>query len=268
MKFFYHPPESPHDVRYDFHWEVLRSALEVTEKKYGPFEMTPTVMMTEERQLREILKKDPMLTVMIRETNEDFEKKLTPVRIPIDRNLIGYRIFLIRGDNQWKFLKTKSLTDLKKITLGQGKGWGDVEILENAGFKVTTEVYYDDLFKSLDNGKFEAFPRGVTEIEEELKKFKKLYRHLAIEENFLIYYPLPTYFWFPKSNEGKGMAQRVEEGFRTLIKNGHYQKIFDKYYAASIAELGLKRRKVIHIENPFLPSTVPYEDKELWYNPF
>ncbi|WP_374077237.1 hypothetical protein [Bdellovibrio bacteriovorus] len=267
MKFIYHPPESNLDTRYNFHWEVLRAILDATAKKHGPYEMNPSVFMTEDRQLSEIQRNKPHLTVMIRETNRNIEKSLLPVRIPIDRNLIGYRVFLIKKNKQKDFDKMSSLGDLRKVTLGQGKGWGDIPILENAGFKVLTEIYYDDLFKSLNKEKYQAFPRGITEVHDEIETFKKIYPQLTVEKKFLLYYPLPTYFWFPNSEEGRLMALRVEEGFKTIIKNGTYQNLFDKYYSSRIMELNLKKRQIITIENPQLPETVPFKDKELWYEP-
>lgn len=267
MKFIYHPPESNLDTRYNFHWDVLRTILDATAKKHGPYEMTPSVFMTEDRQLSEIQRQKPHLTVMIRETNKSIEKNLLPVRIPIDRNLIGYRVFLIKKNKQKEFDKMQSLNDLRKITLGQGKGWGDISILERAGFKVLTEIYYDDLFKSLNLEKYQAFPRGITEVHDELETFKKIYPQLTIEKKFLLYYPLPTYFWFPNNEEGRLMALRVEEGFKTIIKSGAYQKLFDKYYSSRIAELNLQKRQIINIENPHLPETVPFKDKDLWYEP-
>lgn len=267
MKFIYHAPESANDSRYQYHWEVLRTALDLTSKKYGPFLMAPGSVMSEEHQLAEMKKSSPALTVMIRETNEIYESFLTPVRIPIDRNLIGYRVLLIDKKTQPELLKVKNLDQLKKYTVGQGSAWGDIAILEYSGLLVKTEARYDDIFKSLSHGKFKIFPRGVVEIQDEYRHFKGAYPNLAIESQLLVYYPLPTYFWFHKTDSGKKMAERVNEGLSLMIRNGALQKIFDKYYAKVIHELDLKHRTIIKIPNPYLPSTVPFDQPELWYKP-
>lgn len=117
--------------------------------------------MSETQQLAEMKKSSPKLTVMIRETNLSYEKFLIPVRIPIDKNLIGYRVLLIEKDEQPRLAKVKTLGELRKFTMGQVENWGDIEILEHSGFKVKTEARYDDLFKSLDAGKFKVFPRSL-----------------------------------------------------------------------------------------------------------
>ncbi|MBO9667296.1 MAG: hypothetical protein J7501_10845 [Bdellovibrio sp.] len=267
MRFVYHAPESEHDLRYQYHWEILKTALDLTSRKFGPYTLTPSVVLTEDQQLAEMKRGGAGLNVMIRETNKKYEEDLTPVRIPIDKNLIGYRILLINKKDQPLISKIKDLDGLRKLPMEQGAGWGDITILEHSGFKVGTEIRYDDLFKSLSQGKFRIFPRGVVEVLQEYRQFKNRYPNLAIENSLLLYYPLPTYFWFHESADGRLMARRVEEGLRLMIKSGAYQKIFDKHYAKVIRELNLKDRTLISIPNPNLPASVPFDRKELWYNP-
>ncbi|QDK47098.1 hypothetical protein DOM22_18980 [Bdellovibrio sp. ZAP7] len=267
MRFVYHAPESDHDFRYKYHWEILKSALDLTEKKFGPYSLTPSEILSEDQQLAEMKKKSAKLTVMIRETNKVFETELNAVKIPIDRNLIGYRVLLIDKKNQAQLSKVDSLEKLITFNVGQGAGWGDISILKNSGFNVITKAKYDDLFKSLIAGEFQIFPRGVVEVLEEYRHFKKLYSNLAIDDHVLLYYPLPTYFWFQDSSDGRLMARRVEEGLRFMIKSGSYRKIFDKHYAKVIRELDLNKRVLIKIPNPYLPSSVPFDRKELWFDP-
>lgn len=267
MTYLYHPPESTSDMRYNYHWEILRAALEATADTYGLYNLTPTVWMNEDRQLHEIRKDTGLLTVMIRETTKENEATLIPVRIPIDRNLLGYRVFLIHKKDRGVFAAVNTLDDLRKITMGQGKGWGDVDILESAGFTVVTEIYYDRIFARLMAGNFTGFPRGVTEVLAELEQRRQLMKDMVIEDSLLLYYPLPTYFWFPKNDKGKLLAQRVEDGMNLLINNGEYDKIFQKYYGSLITRLHLKNRKIFRIANPFLPETTPFSDRRLWYDP-
>jgi hypothetical protein len=96
MTYVYHPPESRLDVRYLYHWEILRTALEKTSAKWGPYRMVPSEQMTEQRQAFELKNKTGKLTVMYLSTTPDFERNLVPIRIPVDKNLGGYCVFLIR----------------------------------------------------------------------------------------------------------------------------------------------------------------------------
>ncbi|WP_413582891.1 hypothetical protein [Bdellovibrio sp. HCB288] len=266
MRFVYHAPESSSDHRYKYHWEILKTALDLTTKKFGPYSFAPSEVFNENQQLAEMKNRSPKLTVMIRETNKVYESELTSVKIPIDKNLIGYRVFLIEKKTQKELNNVNSLKQLLTFSIGQGTGWGDISILKNAGFNVLTEDKYNDLFKSLSGGKFKIFPRGVVEVLEEYRQFKGKYTNLMIEKNLLLYYPLPTYFWFHNSPDGLLMARRVEEGLRFMIKTGAYRKIFDKHYSKVIRELDLKDRTMIEISNPDLPNSVPFDRKELWYD--
>ena len=54
MTYIYHPPESSLDVRYLYHWEILRTALERTTPKWGAYRMVPSGFMTERRQAFEL----------------------------------------------------------------------------------------------------------------------------------------------------------------------------------------------------------------------
>ena len=266
MIYIYHPPESPLDVRYNYHWSVLKAALIATQEKYGDYKMKTSVFMTEERQVRELLKRESKINTMIRETSVDFEKKFLPVRIPIDRNLIGHRVFLIHKKDRDLFKNINSLEELKKFSLGQGTGWGDVDILKHAGFNVVTEVYYDKIFENLKNAQFTAFPRSVTEIQDEFEKRKKDLPELMIDENILLYYPLPTYFWFPPTEEGKRLRARVKEGMEAIIQSGEFDKLFDQHYRAKMAALKLKKRKIFKIDNPNLPKNLTQEKMQFWVN--
>jgi len=102
MTYIYHPPESSLDVRYLYHWEILRTALEKTKPKWGSYRMVQSPPMTEQRQAFELKNATGRLTVMYLSTTAEFEKTLVPVRIPVDKNLGGYSVFLKGKDPRFK----------------------------------------------------------------------------------------------------------------------------------------------------------------------
>jgi ABC-type amino acid transport substrate-binding protein len=267
MTYIYHPPESPLDVRYQYHWEILRTALEKTKKKYGAYRMVPSEFMTERRQAFELKNATGKLTVMYLSTIPDYEKNLVPIRIPVDRNLGGYCIFLIRKEDQQKFDAVKTLGDLRKFTYGLGLGWIDVDILKSNSFRVVTGSSYDGLFEMLVNRRFDIFLRAAGEILDEYDRRKDAMPDLHIEENFIFYYPLPMYFWFPRTAEGRRLAARAEEGMWMMIKDGTYADIFDRHQRHKIERLRLKNRRIFRIRNPFLGPETPFNDKRLWFDP-
>src|SRR4051812_12223337 len=80
MFYVYNAPESPQDTRYQYHWEILRTALEKTKEKYGPYRMVASELMTEQRQAFELKHATGKITVMYLSTVPDFETNLVPIR--------------------------------------------------------------------------------------------------------------------------------------------------------------------------------------------
>jgi len=266
MTYIHHPPESPRDVRYDYQWEVLRTALDRTTARWGPYRLLSSEPMTERRQAYELRNATGRLTVMYLGTTPEFEKELVPVRIPVDRNLGGYGIFLVRAGEQARFDGVRTLADLKEFTYGLGLGWIDVEVLRWNGFKVVTGSSYDGLFEMLVQRRFDVFLRGAVEILDEYDGHPER-RALRIEDSLVLYYPLPMYFWFAPTAEGRRMAERAEAGLRAMLADGSYDAIFDRYQRAKIERLHLKDRRVFRIENPLLGPETPWRDERLWFDP-
>jgi len=266
MTYVYHAPESSLDVRYLYHWEILRTALERTTPKWGVYRMVPSGFMTERRQAFELKNATGKLTVMYLSTTPDFEQHLIPIRIPVDKNLGGYCVFLIRRDEQKRFADVRSIDDLRRFNYGLGLGWIDVEILKANGFRVVTGSSYDGLFEMLVNKRFDVFLRAATEVLDEYGKRKESLP-LVIEDSIVLYYPMPMYFWFPKTDEGRRLAARAEEGMRMMIADGTYDRIFDSYQRQKIERLRLKERRIFRIGNPLLGAETPFADKRLWFDP-
>ena len=52
-----------------------------------------------------------------------------------------------------------------------------------------------------------------------------------------------------------------------MIKDGTYNKIFDKYYRDNIVRLNLNKHRMFKIDNPNLGPETPFADKALWFDP-
>lgn len=267
MSYVFNAPESPLDVRYEYHWEILRTALEKTVAKWGPYRMTGSERMTERRQAYELKNATGKLTVMYLGTLPDFEKNLYGIHIPVDRNLGGYCIFMIRKERRDEFRDVASVEDLRRYSFGLGLGWIDVDILRKNNLKVVTGSNYDGLFEMLLHRRFDIFLRAAAEVLDEQAQRKDAMPDLFIEESLILYYPLPMYFWFPKTPAGKRLADRAEEGMRAMIADGTYDAVFDKFQRRKIEKLRLKERKILRIENPFVGPETPLQDPRLWFDP-
>lgn len=264
LKVTYPANETAGDTRFNDLLEIMRTALEKTTPEFGPFEMEASAeKMNEERTLNE-LKGGKVVNIAWSSTSTDKEKDLLPIRIPLRKGILGYRVALIQADKQAEIDKVTTLAELKKLTIGQGTGWGDVALYEANGFKVTT-AKYDELFKMTAGGRFDLFPRGISEAFAEQEHNVKANPKLAVEKNILIYYPWPYYFFFNKADGA--LQKRMEAGIRKMIKDGSFDAIFKKYNGKAVAQANLKGRKIFRIKNALLPKETPFEDPTLWFNP-
>ena len=257
--------ESGADSRYNDLLEILKTALEKTVAEYGPYTLEPSKSrMNEARYLSELLNPAGMVNVGWSGTSVQKEKDYHALRIPLRKGILGYRVAMIAKNRQADIDRIRNLDDLRKVTIGQGIGWGDVAIYEANGIKVHT-AGYESLFKMVAANRIDLFPRGISEVFPEYAARHDAIPNLAVEKNLLIYYPWPYYFFFNKSN--KTLAKRVEAGIRKMMKDGSFDALFMKYNRASIIKANLKNRRIIRIMNPTLPKDTPLTDATLWFDP-
>jgi len=267
MTYIYNRPESARDTRYAEAVDMLRLALEETKSKFGPYTLKPSIPMSEARQELELAAGSGNITVLARGASTDYEQALFPVKIPTEKGLLGYRVFLIRKQEQWRLGKVKTLPELRTFTIGQGLGWKDVDILRANGFTVTTGSSYEGLFDMLASNRFDLFSRSVIEVLDEYRQRKGKIKDLALERTILLYYPHPRFFWFTKSAAGRKLAARVEAGMKMSFRDGSYDRVFFRHYRHLIRDLDLKHRKLFILEDPFSPPDLPFSVKEYWFNP-
>lgn len=260
-----HPAdEDPGDPRFNDVKEILRLALEKTVTEFGPFSLRPSNQHTNGLRYLNNLANGSDLNVVWSSTTIEKERNYLPIRIPLRKGILGYRMLLIRKDRQALLNQVKTLDDLRKFTVGQGVGWDDVKLYSANQIEVV-EAKYSNLFRMLSYQRFDLFPRGINEIFSEFEKHKASNPDLAIEENLLIHYPWPYYFFVSKNNHS--LKMRLESGLRKMIKDGSFDAIFWKYNSKAIESVNFKKRRVIQISNHLLPKETPLDDDSLWFKP-
>jgi len=256
------------DSRYDYDWAVLRVAMTKTIPRFGPFDIRQSPQtMSWQRIAHELIRPGGGVNVLARSTSKELERQLIPVRLPIDRGLLGYRVFLVRDNDLPRFAAVRTLDDLRLLSVGQGKDWIDVPILRAAGFNVVEGANYRGLFAMLDAGRFDFFSRALDEAGRELKERRDSHPHMAVEPSLLMYYPLPLYFFLRRDAEGELLARRIEAGMEMMIKDGSLNALFQKFKGDSIRNGALSKRRLLALPNPHLPPETPLSRSELWFNP-
>lgn len=196
-------------------------------------------------------------------TTPEREASLLPIRIPIDRGLLGWRLLLVDQKNSSLFADIKNPDQIKQLRAGQGHDWPDYPILQHNGYKVTPSASYEGLFHMLKLNRIQYFPRAVSEIDIEIAARPTL--ALTVAPKWVFFYPAPLYFFVKKDNPQ--LATAIEKGLRIAIQDGSMKKLFSKHFGAMIQHADLKSRQVIHLKNPLLSKETPVNQPELWFSP-
>lgn len=250
------------NVQQDYYPSLLQLAIEKSTTQYGPTQrQIVDIPMEEQRQFVSL--KNNMLDVMWSMTSIEREQEALPIRIPLLKGLIGYRVLIIRKNQQEKFAAITQLEQLKKLTAVQGFGWADVEILQQNGFKVDVSSWRTSIFKSLDAGYYDYFPRSILEAWSELADNQ--FDELMVDEHHLIVYPTAIYFFVKKNNSQ--LAERLEFGLKQAIADGSFEQHFKQYpqHVDALLKINSQHRQHHYISNPTLPEATPLQDKSLWF---
>ncbi len=245
---------------------VIAEAMRRTRRSYGDYNilLQPNPMIRE-RMLSDLKNGKPG-NVAVVVTQPEWEHELLPIRIPLDMGLSGNRIGFVRHGMQTRIGAVRTLDDLRALSLGVGLGWSSRKIMEANGLHLETAVNQETLSRMLLAGRFDYFPRGVTEIFPEYDARGGDASGLEIERELLLVLPLPTYI-FVSPREPR-LARRLNEGLESMVSDGSLQRIVVDFYKDALRRANLCARHIIRLDNPLLTPETPLKRKELWFDPF
>lgn len=257
-----------HDSTHAFDWIVLHAAMEKTAAKFGSYKITPaSEPLSIARLMQEMSRPDGSINIFARATDLELEKKFNPIRIPIDRGLMGMRLLVVRKADLPRFAALRTLDDLKRLSAGQGKGWIDIEVLLAAGFNVVEAPRTEALYAMLEAGRFDFFPRALDEAPEEYDVLRNKQPGIAIEPTLMLRYPLPRYFFVRRDAQGDKLAARIKAGMEMMVQDGTLAALFRQYKGPLVERAHIGKRHIIDLQNPALPPDTPLQRSELWFRP-
>jgi ABC-type amino acid transport substrate-binding protein len=250
-------PEFEGDHRYDYAMQLLQLALSKSGVDYQ-IELAE-FPMNQERQVVEI-EAGRILDVGPIPSSAEREARLLPIRIPVNKGVLGWRLGLIRKGDERLFAGVNTLADLKAVRLAQGQEWPDTQILRANGIPVITAPKYEGLFKMLAGKRFDYFPRSVMEIWDEQALNAAT---LEVEPHLALHYFYDAYFMVNRRNTH--LAHDIQDGLERSIADGSFDRLFQQYYGERLRKAHLDTRTVIELKNPLLTPGTPSDRPELWY---
>lgn len=187
-------------------------------------------------------------------SGEQFEKDFSAIHFPIDRGLLGYRLFVIRAASAAEFGAISSLPDLLKFSAGQGLGWSDIAILENAGLQIRKAPTLLSLFPMLEAARFDFLPLGLNEVYGLLDDYtaNAPSAMLRVDTHCVLIYRFARLFYVAKGNTE--LHDAVLAGLKKSFDDGSFQLLLntDPAISSAIKHANLKQRTVLKIDNPSL----------------
>lgn len=239
-------------IRQVYEKEVLIAVLNATEDDYGPWEVTETLDEypgDEEALVFSEYGHDLFVTIA---GNQKFgEDDMIAIPKPMTKNLLGYRVPIIREEDLDKFENISSREEAQQLVHGIPETWSDAVIFRENGYQVVEDGDFDDIFERLENGLFDYSAYGVNEVVSVFENRASQRSGLMIDQDLLFFYPFPLVFYVnPDLPE---LAKRVEEGMQRIIDSGELDDIFNSYYGDVVETLNLEDRQLFILDNPLIP---------------
>lgn len=240
------------EIRQHYESDVLQAVLEVTSNEFGAFQLIESRKEypgVEESRAFSHKKHDVLVTVA---GNQKFkENEVIMISKPLAKNLLGYRIPIIKEKNQAKLANAKNI---KKLVHGIPKTWSDATIFKYNEFAISEEGDFSDIFERLTSDNFDYTTFGANEVKSIYQNRDLKNKGLVIEESTLLFYPFPLVFYVNPKNET--LAKRINTGLQTIEENGTLDAIFQDYYGSLVKDLNLTKRELITLSNPLIPKSL------------
>ena len=237
----------------DYHVLLLQTALSYSATPYTLQPASET--MAQSRVLREISQQTGIVDVYWSMTSVEREKQLKPVRVPLNRGLLGWRLLLVKEDTPFRLTRRSR----QNTVFVQGHDWPDINILKANGFKVHAANDYHSMFTMVEKGRVDALPRSVIEVFQERQDIAA---KLFVAPDIMLYYPTAEYFFV--SNKDSTLAAAIEHGLHEMIKDGSFNALFEQQYGVVLNQLNQQKRQVLKLQNPSLPVATPVDKPEYW----
>ena len=130
-----------------------------------------------------------------------------------------------------------------------------------------TSPVYENLFKQVNAGRCDYFPRGLHEGQTELRERAALYPGLMRYPDMMLHYPFAIYFFTGKQNEA--LAQWIEQGLQLMIADGelltHIQQHPLTAHVFPLSQFTMAHW--LELANPGLSPDTDYTDRRYWFVP-
>lgn len=252
IKYMTHHNEEAQNTSYSF--RMLEEVCLIIKRDFGGCNLEPVhVPMLQQRQLKSLNQKK--LDIVWTVTTTEREKNYRPIRIPLTKGFIGYRIATTNQKTKHQFNHPKNLPAIKKLHAAQGHDWPDSIILRKNGFTVFETTLVDKIYHNVGRNIYDYTLRGLLETYANNTTVNG--KALHIDENLLFRYRSAIYYFV--RHEDEELANKIQHALLALIKNGTFDKVFYEFndHRTIINNAKLDQRHIIELQNDVDFSLIP-----------
>lgn len=240
------------EIRQLYERDILEAVLKSTIDLFGNYKIIESFADYPELQESFVFSEKKHHLFVTVAGNQKFKAhEIIMISKPIAKNLLGYRIPIIKKSNATIFGKIKETQQLQNQLHGIPVSWSDATIFRHNDFKVAEEGDFETIFERLDAGKFDYVTFGANEVISVFESRAAKFKSLQIDSNLLFFYPFPLVFYVNPTMPD--LAKRIDVGMQNIIDSGELNTIFNRYYANIVQILNLDKRTLIILENPLIP---------------
>ncbi|TWB27820.1 hypothetical protein [Nitrospirillum bahiense] len=175
------------------------------------------------------------------------EAHFQPVRVPLARGLMGYRLLAVNEAAQAKINAGTPLSP-GQVSLAQGPGWPEARLLRAAG--QTVHETAGNLYNEVATGGADAVPRSSLDIDQEVERAQQAGVPVTVARDVALFYrDFYLYFFVAKHNDR--LADMLQDGLYQAYADGAFMALFrnDPQIRAAMAYTRQGRRMLV-LANP------------------
>lgn len=236
--------------RDNYQFQLLEMALEATKSEFGGYTLVRVKQDFSTARARIEIGRGKIINVhagpwrVLETSNADVPASIR-IDIPIFNNIFGYRKLVVVKNWAEVLIPPYDKSSLKRIVLGQAKGWVDVDIYRFNGLSVNDTANVTNLISMLQGRRFDAIPFSMVEVKSVLDDNPEL----TVVDNLTLFFPLPMVFYVTATRPD--MAQRISLGLKKLRDSGQLNSLLYAHFQKEIDTINaLPPGEVIYLENP------------------
>ncbi len=243
LQAIYPKPSVADDTRPLYPSQVIQLALS---KVSGNWQFGYSTLPMERARMEVELELGQQINVLMLPGQDHYDQRYLLVPFPVDRGLLGYRVSLIRQQDQVKFNQVRDLADLQGFTGCLNANWSITPVFQLNNLPLLLENRYITNFVNLARGACDYFSRGVSEVTLELKQFRPKYPDLTIEQEILVQLPFAFYLYVAPTQPK--LQKALLEGLNLALKDNSFDVLFNEFFQQDIQALDIRSRRRIGLK--------------------